>query len=379
MIPLEDFFDRIHFQLDNKLPVVVYKKPEEEIIHAIPQNDNTLSEVKNFSESGFVFSPFNTTKKSPLLIPLSNAKPVSTFFIPSESHDASKIDVSESLHYPLRKVDHIEVIERALNEISSGKMQKVIISRTEKIDVKKEDSVMTLFKKLLNTYLTAFVYLWYHPKVGMWMGATPETLLKVEGNQFKTVALAGTQPFNGDMEVDWGDKEINEQQMVVNSIVKKLEKETKALRVSGKFTVRAGNILHLQTNISGKIKPSDSETSQNEIQNLIEALHPTAAVCGLPKEEAKQFILKNEAYNREFYTGYLGELNIPNYKITKGDLQKLNTDETISNIFVNLRCMKIIKNKALIYVGGGITKDSEAESEWEETVSKTKVMKKVLF
>ena len=91
-------------------------------------------------------------------------------------------------------------------------------------------------------------------------------------------------------------------------------------------------------------------------------LHPTPAVCGLPKEEAKQFILDNELYNRDFYTGFLGELNL------KGQ----------TNLYVNLRCMQLKDNRISIYVGGGITADSNAENEWEETVIKAKVMKNAL-
>ncbi len=378
MISLEDFFDRIQFQLDNKLPFAMYKKPEEEIIHAVPQNDDTLIEVKDYTESGFVFSPFNNVKKAPIILPISNSKPISTFFIESEMYNTSEKDVTENLHYPLRKIDHIGIIKKALDEINSGKLQKVIISRTEKIDIK-GDNVITLFKKLINTYFTAFVYLWYHPKVGMWMGATPETLIKVDGNKFKTIALAGTQPFLGNMEVEWGDKEIEEQQMVVNSIIENLKEQSTALRVSEKFTVKAGNILHLQTNISGVVENLNSYDNQNEIQYLINALHPTPAVCGLPKEEAKQFILDNENYDREFYTGFLGELNIPNYNKKNDDDKKLDSNNFISNIYVNLRCMKIMNKKAVIYIGGGITKDSNVENEWQETVNKTKVMKKVLF
>jgi len=95
-------------------------------------------------------------------------------------------------------------------------------------------------------------------------------------------------------------------------------------------------------------------------------LHPTPAVCGLPKNEAKSFILENENYDRKYYTGFLGELN--------SDVNGINT----SSLYVNLRCMEIAKDEAIIYVGGGITKDSIPEKEWEETVRKTATMKKVL-
>ena len=114
-----------------------------------------------------------------------------------------------------------------------------------------------------------------------------------------------------------------------------------------------------------------------KLDNLINKLHPTPAVCGLPKEEAKDFILKNEGYHREFYTGFLGELNMPAEEGIK--------DNKSTSLFVNLRCMKIQphskggNNSAIVYIGGGITKDSDPENEWKETVAKSEVMKKVLL
>ena len=98
------------------------------------------------------------------------------------------------------------------------------------------------------------------------------------------------------------------------------------------------------------------------MENLINSLHPTPAICGIPKSVATDFILKYEGYNRAYYSGYLGELNM--------------NDST--NLFVNLRCMQIENNMAAIYVGGGITNESIPENEWLETVSKSEIMKKVL-
>ena len=97
-------------------------------------------------------------------------------------------------------------------------------------------------------------------------------------------------------------------------------------------------------------------------------MHPTPAVCGLPRDLAKDFILENEDYDRSFYTGFLGELNI--------NSSKLNKQKT--ELFVNLRCMSVDDYKARIFVGGGVTKDSIAKKEWQETVSKTQTIKKVL-
>ncbi|HLV50467.1 MAG TPA: chorismate-binding protein, partial [Flavobacterium sp.] len=91
-----------------------------------------------------------------------------------------------------------------------------------------------------------------------------------------------------------------------------------------------------------------------DVKNLIQNLHPTPAVCGLPKKEAFDFIWENEGYNREFYTGFIG-------------IEK----ENMKDYFVNLRCAQIFQNQIQIYVGGGITAESNPEKEWEETELKS--------
>jgi isochorismate synthase len=73
---------------------------------------------------------------------------------------------------------------------------------------------------------------------------------------------------------------------------------------------------------------------------VISVLHPTPAVCGLPKQEAKDFILENEGYDRKYYTGFLGELN----------KEAFNKETLKSDLYVNLRCMKIKDNQAHLYV-----------------------------
>jgi isochorismate synthase len=97
-------------------------------------------------------------------------------------------------------------------------------------------------------------------------------------------------------------------------------------------------------------------------------LHPTPAVCGFPKLDAQKFIIENEGYDRTFYAGFLGEWNkdFVSYK------------ENCSDLYVNLRCMKIEDQKAKLYVGGGINKGSNPEKEYIETVNKSLTMKKVL-
>ena len=128
------------------------------------------------------------------------------------------------------------------------------------------------------------------------------------------------------------------------------------ISVTKPFSVRAGNLIHLKSEVSGELDFNIN------LHKLIKILQPTPAVCGLPKEKTKNFILENENYKREFYTGFLGELNIAKK----------------SDLFVNLRCMQISNNIAQIYVGCGITKDSIPEKEFIETVNKSMTMKTIV-
>jgi isochorismate synthase len=210
---------------------------------------------------------------------------------------------------------------------------------------------------MLHNYTNAFVYCWFHPKVGLWFGATPETLLYIDKNEFTTMSLAGTQVYKGENNVVWGAKELEEQQLVTDFIANQLKTITSNLNIDKTETVKAGNLLHLKTKVTGNLLPDSN------LKDLIRSLHPTPAVCGLPREITKAFIIKNENYSRSFYTGFLGELN---------------QSKTKTALFVNLRCMSVKDNKASIYVGGGITKDSEPEKEWLETVSKSKTMSRIL-
>ena len=190
----------------------------------------------------------------------------------------------------------------------------------------------------------------------MWMGASPERLIQTNGNKLKTMALAGTQPYLGKLNVSWTEKDQHEQEFVTEYILEQLKDLTKSLHVSGPETVIAGNLLHLRTTITAEMNSNDF------LEELIEKIHPTPAVCGVPKNKAASYILENEGYDRSYYSGYLGELNMNNS----------------NTLFVNLRCMEIVGQTATLFVGGGITKDSIPENEWRETVDKAFIMKSIL-
>jgi len=366
----EDFFATLHQHFNNALPFVAYRKPNNVEVKALLQKDNTIHFINDFSEHGFVFAPFDNKEKA-IVMPLNASEAITTDFVLSNDID---ISLHETKHSESEKLQHIQLVQKGLEVIKNNTFQKVVLSRCEVVDISK-DNPIKIFKRLLNKYTTAFVYCWYHPKVGLWLGATPETLVQVTGNRFKTMALAGTKKYNGKDDVLWDDKEKKEQEYVTNFIVDSVKDVVETLKISQPSTVKAGNVLHLKTALSGVLK--------SELNTIIKKLHPTPAVCGLPREIAKHFILKEENYKREFYTGFLGELNIKEKQLRNTNRQNVENNayasiKTSSHLFVNLRCMQLKDSKALIYVGGGITNESDAEEEWQETINKTLTIKAVL-
>lgn len=373
----ETFFNRIESQYNNQLPFVAYRKPNRVGMDGLLQETNDLHATKDFTEKGFVFSPFDDAEKS-VLIPFEGSECVHSDFVMPKHPDSNQ----EENHLQFKTVSsesqehYIDLIKKGVKAIENKQFKKVVLSRAEIINLS-ESNPIAIFKKLLATYPSAFVYCWYHPKVGLWLGATPETLVKIEGNRFSMMALAGTQDYNGTLDVVWQEKEKQEQQFVTDFIIDTLKPSVESFKVSGVETVKAGNLLHLKTMISARLKPDAS------LQHVISSLHPTPAVCGLPKLDAKQFILKNENYNREFYTGFLGELNYETTSAPRSSRRNIENrayaiTKTSTQLYVNLRCMQLKDQQAIVYVGGGITKNSKPESEWEETVSKSLVIKSVL-
>ena len=90
------------------------------------------------------------------------------------------------------------------------------------------------------------------------------------------------------------------------------------------------------------------------IENLLEKINPTPAVCGIPMQKAKQLIAALENHNRELYTGFIGPMGINNHH----------------SLFVNLRNMKICNSHLALFLGGGIMRDSIPINEWDETENK---------
>lgn len=351
---MNDFFNKVIQQQEKNLPFVLYCKPDSDTIMGMFQQNDTQFNVIDFTEKGFVFASFDGN--SIHLIPENESEILAVI---REKREADVFEKKEELPNELTKNDFKRIVAKGIQAIDNQEFKKVVLSRKEIIELKKFDLVVT-FEKLVQLYPTTFVYCFYHPKVGTWMGATPEQLVKGNVNVFETMALAGTQKDYGSDEIVWEKKEREEQQYVTDYIVEQLKEVTLEISVTEPQSVKAGSIWHLKTDIWGVLNTGFS------LKQVINLLHPTPAVCGLPKEASKAFILENENYDRTFYTGFLGELNT-----------SFAVDSVSSSLFVNLRCMEIRDSKAYLYMGCGITKDSIPENEWTESVNKSMTMKKV--
>ncbi|WP_289057640.1 chorismate-binding protein [uncultured Flavobacterium sp.] len=352
---MNSFFLKIKNHKEQNLPFVLYSKPNTESYIGILQQNNTLYNVSDYSEKGFVFASFD--EKQLVLIPENESEIVSVHKDPA-SFEPIEID---DLNFDSEaKFQYEYLVAQGIQAIKNEEFKKVVLSRNEEVPLSEFDFIET-FQHLVQLYPATFCYCFFHPKIGLWMGATPEKLLKANGNVFETMALAGTQKDNQETKIVWQQKEKDEQQFVTDFIVKRLREFTASVVVSEPYSLKAGSIWHIKTDISGVLK--DNST----LEEVIDTLHPTPAVCGLPKKKSKAFIIENENYDRTFYTGFLGELNS-----TFGEAQ------ASSDLFVNLRCMQIQEEKAILYMGCGITRESIPEKEWEESVNKSMTMKRVL-
>lgn len=317
------------------------------VIYQIPNSNQVYIRVGDWStynnqKEGFIIQNFNN---STCLILQSNRKTLTSERVEIE------FPQKRNETYELSKDEYKHQLNKFI-EACDKKLQKVISSRIVNKAIDSKTNLYDLFKELAKNHNNAFIYIANIPKEGIWMGATPETLVKKDKNKSYTIALAGTQ--NKTTFKPWEEKEIQEHQFVIDDISKKLTSNRINHHIQSTETVYAGRVAHLKTKI-------ELTSTIEDIKKVADSLHPTSAVCGMPQSEAYNFIIENEPYNREFYTGYLGELG---------------NEE--SWLFVNLRCMQIFNQSIRIYVGGGITKDSIAEKEWEETQLKSQTLLDIL-
>ena len=331
---------------------ILYRLPDTETIHFINgnlMNEKSVQKSDWMNQSVFVFCPFNSHNIH-WIDPIDRQEINQNQWGDTNWDTYFKQSKPNSLPFISTKEEYEVQFKGLMNSFKTEKLQKAILSRITPLPL--HSTPVELFHKLCLQYPSAFVYLFHSNEFGMWMGASPERLLQWENKQCKTMSLAGTLPY--EETIIWTNKELEEQEIVTQYIRETLNNENIGFwKEKGPFNKKAGKIAHLCTEFNFE--------HQNNVPNLVKSLHPTPAVCGLPLKQAFRQIEAIEKHDRELYAGFLGPVN-----------------NKQGQLFVNLRCMKIVSNEAYLYVGGGITKHSVVEKEWNETILKTSTLKKVI-
>jgi isochorismate synthase len=357
----------INICLDKNIPFVSWRLPGDHNIHTCIQTTGKFLMAEKFEEvankNGFIYAPFHRQTNFPVVFFEPELVFVNDDFDESlitDFSDRSPLYPEYETSIPLQ-VSKKEYLAQANSFIQSFNAQftKAVLSRVELVDKPTQFSAGEFILKLNKAYPHAFCHLIHIPGNGTWAGASPETLLRSNNKIAHTVSLAGTKPNPGKEKiVNWSEKEIEEQEIVTRYISKVLSgfgiRDFKKEITNNKL---AGNLVHLATEFS-----FDSKYLQDHLAQFVSMLHPTPAVCGNPEDKALDMIFQTEKHNREYYAGFCGPVNM----------------QGKTDLFVNLRCMKILPETLAIYLGGGLTAKSNPENEWAETVLKSQTLLSLL-
>src|SRR5699024_3564859 len=205
-----DFLHKLRAQLNHQLPFVMFLKPLESAattarVLGIFQQDDQLHVVSDFTESGFVMAPFDNAEPTIIFPETACTQQEVAFPLKPQETPSSGADITTDKQ---AKAEHISLVTQGIEAIKHEQFEKVVLSRQQSVTTNHQP--VAIFKQLLQRYPTAFAYCWYHPKVGLWIGAIPETLVKISDRHFKTMALSGTKSAAAEPVREWTTKERTE-------------------------------------------------------------------------------------------------------------------------------------------------------------------------
>ncbi len=349
--------------IQRKQPFAVYRIPGEKVPRLLTQAKGEVRLIYALKElngqRGFVIAPFQVSEKCPVVLiqPDQWGQPLSVDDDAEEDRKiALRMQGQESFHTSFTE-EYAACFHTFINALRDKVFDKLVLSRYLTIDKVADFSPSSIFRAACKHYIHSYIYLCYTPQTGIWLGSTPEIILSGEKDEWNTVALAGTQPLqDGRLPRVWDEKNRKEQDYVASYIRRQLLSLGIRSTESGPYPAYAGALSHLKTDFRFSLKDNKS------LGDLLNVLHPTPAVCGLPKEEAYRFILQNEGYDRRYYSGFIGWLD----------------PEGRTDIYVNLRCMHIEDEQLTLYAGGGLLASSELNDEWLETEKKLQTIKRLI-
>jgi menaquinone-specific isochorismate synthase len=256
-----------------------------------------------------------------------------------------------------------ERVAEAINRIEKSQVDKVVLARDLVATTSSDIDARPILKKLAAEYPSTWTF-----AVDGLVGATPELLLRLSKGMVTSRVLAGTIPKTGDDDKDLAlaaslarsSKDLEEHEYAVRSVAEALEPFCSSTNVpESPFVLHLANVMHLATDVTGAL----SETKQRvDAFSLLKSLHPSAAVCGTPRNIAFDIIDEIEGMNRGRYAGPVGWID------ASGD----------GELGIALRTGQISGKEIRIYAGCGIVAGSNPEKELEESAAKMIPMKSAL-
>jgi len=268
-----------------------------------------------------------------------------------------RIAVGE-IEYLIEPEEWQGLVEAITERIRRGELTKVVLAQAARVLTDPPVDPLDVLAELERRYPNCYRF-YVEPEPGCaFYGATPELLAEVEGESVRAVALAGSIPRGSSRSEDeelarallQSEKDRHEHALVVEAVRQSLEPLTEGLRVEGPRVVKFSNIQHLQTVIEGRL----SKREPGGVLPVVEALHPTPAVGGVPRKRALRLIGELEPFSRGWYASPVGWL----------------APEGGGRFAVALRCAVTRGRETRLYAGAGIVADSDPEKEWEETLLK---------
>ncbi|WP_368666799.1 isochorismate synthase [Xenorhabdus sp. PB62.4] len=269
--------------------------------------------------------------------------------------------VLEAKHVPESKQWHI-LLEQALEAITKSKMEKVVIARKTELTLNSPLQAAQFMAASREVNHRCYHFMLAFSANHAFLASTPERLYYRNQLQFCTEALAGTVANSEDDQeaaklAQWlldDKKNQHENLIVVDDICQRLQGGIASVDVTPPDVIRLRKVQHLRRHIRGVLSHvCDSD--------CLRRLQPTAAVAGLPREAARQFLSDNEPFNRGWYAGSAGYLCLEQ-----------------SEFAVSLRCAHIYDNLLSLYAGAGIVAGSDPEQEWLEIENKAAGLRTLL-
>lgn len=247
-------------------------------------------------------------------------------------------------------------IRAALRLFAQKSLEKVVLARKSEFEFSDNLNPLQMLQLLQQTEPTAYYFCFQPLKNYAFIGGTPERLYRRTGGEIISEAVAGTRTRGQTAEEDaqlehallHSEKELREHRFVVNSVRETLQRICSQVFENPKiFVLKLSRVQHLYGKIRGVLR---SDATDREILNL---LHPTPAVGGVPKNIAREKIAELEGFDRGWYAGPIGWVG-----------------QDAAEFAVAIRSGLVAENKLFLYSGAGIVAGSHPEKEWEEIESK---------